>query len=93
MHLGTAADRVMPTALPLLWLFNSCSQILLRVADVREELLATLTALADFSYGWGLLDAYLPRLQAAVRSIFTLLRREAVSADVPLRACRPAAQE
>ncbi len=37
-----------------------------RVADVREELLATLTALADFSYGWGLLDAYLPRLQAAV---------------------------
>lgn len=36
------------------------------MADVREELLATLTALADFSYGWGLLDAYLPRLQAAV---------------------------
>jgi len=36
------------------------------VADVREELLATLTALADFSYGWGLLDTHLPRLQAAV---------------------------
>ena len=36
------------------------------MADVREELMATLTALADFSYGWGLLDAYLPRLQAAV---------------------------
>lgn len=39
-----------------------------RVADVREELLATLTALADFSYGWGLLEAYLPPLQAAVRA-------------------------
>ena len=25
----------------------------LRVADVREELLATLAALADFAYGWG----------------------------------------
>ena len=37
-----------------------------RVADVREELLATLTALADFSYGWGLLDAHLSRLQTAV---------------------------
>ena len=42
----------------------------LRVADVREELLATLTALADFAYGWGLLDAHVPRLQAAV-SIFS----------------------
>ena len=37
-----------------------------RVADVREELLATLTALADFAYGWGLLDAHVHRLQAAV---------------------------
>ena len=36
------------------------------MADVREELLATLTALADFAYGWGLLDAHVPRLQAAV---------------------------
>ena len=44
-----------------------------RVADVREELLATLTALADFSYGWGLLDAYLPRLQAAVSTPHPIL--------------------
>ena len=48
--------------------FISCAPSL-RVADVREELLATLTALADFAYGWGLLDAHVPRLQAAV-SIF-----------------------
>jgi hypothetical protein len=38
------------------------------VADVREELLATLSALGDFAYGWGLLDAYVPRLQALVRT-------------------------
>ena len=39
---------------------------LLRVADVREEVLHTLAALSDFAYGWGLLDAHLPRLQAQV---------------------------
>lgn len=32
----------------------------------REELLATLAAVADFAYGWGLLDAYVARLQAEV---------------------------
>ena len=32
----------------------------LRVADVQEELLATLSALGDFAYGWGLLDTYVP---------------------------------
>jgi WASH complex subunit strumpellin len=47
----------------------------LRVADVKEELLATLAAVADFAYGWGLLDAYMARLQAEVRALlcFVLL--------------------
>ncbi|CAL8464950.1 g4485 [Coccomyxa elongata] len=39
----------------------------LRIADVKEELLATLAAVADFAYGWGLLDSYVARLQAEVR--------------------------
>lgn len=38
----------------------------LRIADVRQELLETLAAVSDFSYGWGLLDAHLDRLQAEV---------------------------
>ncbi len=38
----------------------------LRIADVKEELLATLAAVADFAYGWGLLDSYVARLQAEV---------------------------
>ncbi|KAK9917364.1 hypothetical protein WJX75_003552 [Coccomyxa subellipsoidea] len=40
----------------------------LRIADVKEELLATLAAVADFAYGWGLLDSYVARLQAEVRA-------------------------
>ncbi len=40
----------------------------LRIADVKEELLATLAAVADFAYGWGLLDSYVARLQAEVDS-------------------------
>ncbi len=39
----------------------------LRIADVKEELLATLAAVADFAYGWGLLDSYVARLQAEVQ--------------------------
>lgn len=44
----------------------------LRIADVREELLATLAAVADFAYGWGLLDTYVARLQAEVCSCCSL---------------------
>jgi hypothetical protein len=33
---------------------------------VRPEMMHTLAAISDFSYGWGLLDAYAPRLQAQV---------------------------
>jgi len=40
---------------------------LLRLSDVRPEMMHTLAAISDFSYGWGLLDAYAPRLQAQVR--------------------------
>lgn len=39
---------------------------------MREELLATLTALADFAYGWGLLETHVPRLQAAVSILSSL---------------------
>ena len=38
----------------------------LRIADVRQELLETLAAVSDFSYGWGLLDGHIDRLQAEV---------------------------
>ena len=48
---------------------------------MREELLATLTALADFSYGWGLLDPYLPRLQAAVSITSMLLGHRMVASQ------------
>lgn len=37
---------------------------LLRLADVRPDMLQTLAAVSDFSYGWGLLDSCAPRLQA-----------------------------
>ena len=87
MHLRFAADRALPEFLLWLWLYNDSSHIPLRVADVREELLATLTALADFSYGWGLLDAYLPRLQSAVSIISMLPGHRVVSANLPPRAC------
>eukprot|EP00884_Botryococcus_braunii_P002738 jgi/Botrbrau1/12465/Bobra.0169s0012.2 len=40
---------------------------LLRVADVRPEQLAALASISDFAYGWGLMDAYIPRLQTMVR--------------------------
>ena len=40
-----------------------------RLADVSEGVLATLAALADFGYAWGLLDAHLARLQAEVDSV------------------------
>ena len=39
---------------------------LLRLADVRPDMLTTLAAVSDFAYGWGLLDNYGPRLQAQV---------------------------
>jgi hypothetical protein len=39
---------------------------LLRVADVRPEQLATLAAISDFAYGWGIVEAYTPRIQAQV---------------------------
>jgi len=39
---------------------------LLRLSDVRPEMMHTLAAISDFSYGWGRLDAYAPRLQAQV---------------------------
>lgn len=39
---------------------------LLRLSDVTPELLHSLAAISDFSYGWGLLDNYTPRLQAKV---------------------------
>ena len=39
---------------------------LLRLADVTPDMLHNLAAVSDFSYGWGLLDFYAPRLQAEV---------------------------
>ena len=39
---------------------------LLRLADVTPDVLHSLAAVSDFSYGWGLLDHYAPRLQAQV---------------------------
>lgn len=41
---------------------------LLRLADVRTEQLSALACISDFAYGWGLMDAYTPRLQAMVRT-------------------------
>ena len=32
----------------------------------RDEVLATLTTVSDFSYAWGIIDAYTPVLQAQV---------------------------
>ena len=32
----------------------------------REEVLATLATVSDFSYAWGIIDAYTPVLQAQV---------------------------
>ena len=32
----------------------------------REEVLATLGAVSDFAFSWGLMDAYTPALQAQV---------------------------
>ena len=40
--------------------------LLLRVADVRPEVLLSLAAVADFGYAWGLLQAHVPRLHALV---------------------------
>jgi hypothetical protein len=57
------------------------------VADVREELLATLAALSDFAYGWGALDAYLPRLHAQVPGPPSCMHAcLGVSAALPFRA-------
>lgn len=39
---------------------------LLRLADVRPAMLETLAALSDFSYGWGLLEGYIPKLHSQV---------------------------
>ena len=35
----------------------------------RDEVLATLTTVSDFSYAWGIIDAYTPVLQAQVTSL------------------------
>ncbi len=37
----------------------------------REEVLATLAAVSDFSYAWGIIDVYTPVLQAQVCSTST----------------------
>ena len=60
----------------------------LRVADVREELLATLAALSDFAYGWGALDAYLPRLHAQVPPLHACeVHASPGGSRCPLHAC------
>lgn len=46
---------------------------LLRVADVRAEVLHSLAAVADFGYAWGLLQGHAGRLQALVRHFIVVI--------------------
>ena len=41
----------------------------LRLAEVSQQALTTLSAISQFGYAWGLLEPHIPRLQALVSSL------------------------
>ena len=44
----------------------------LRLAEVSQQALSSLTAISQFGYAWGLLEPHIPRLQALVSVMCTL---------------------
>lgn len=53
-------------------MFTGALAHVLRLAEVSQQALSSLSAISQFGYAWGLLEPHIPRLQALVRLMYTL---------------------